>query len=479
MLNKRRGVASVPDKLDNAFFRALFHSQLGGIAVADIRSATIIEVNELLLEILGRERGDIVGKPNAWRDFTPAEYHALDEKALKQVLEDGHSDPFEKEYQRPDGTRVPVRVSSAIVPDYPDQLIVFVTDISHERAAHEREKAVQQRLEIAISAAQQGVWDYDLVSGEMTYSPRAKAIYGLSDDQRVTFELIRDATHPEDLPLTHAQFLRAVDPAVRDRNSYEYRIVRPDGSICWALAFGEAVFKGEPGRKKAVRYVGTLQDITARKNAERQQAVLVAELNHRVKNMLAIVQSLAFQTLRGSDVPDEITQAFSGRLKALAAAHHLLSEDGWDGASIREITEAALKPLACDLDRRFRVTGEDLRLTPQAAVSLGMALYELATNALKYGALSTDEGLVELSWQLSASPGPRLSIRWRERYGPRVERPSRQGFGTRMIKRVLGGNVKLEFDPEGLACTIDAPADGIISAADASVTSGEAFRLTA
>jgi PAS domain S-box-containing protein len=471
----------VPDTLDDAFFRALFHSELGGIAVAELPSATIIEINEILLEILGCEPRDIIGVPQAWLKFTPPEYHHLDQRAIEQIIEQGHSDPFEKEYQRADGSRVPVRISSATVPGYPERLIVFVSDITQERAAHERERAVQQRLEIAISAADQGVWDFDLSTGEMIYSDRAKEIYGLSPDQPVTYELIRDLTHPDDLPFTLAQFQRATDPEIRDRSSYEYRIVRPDGTICWALAFGEAVFEGPPGGEKAVRYAGTLQDITERKLAERQQRVLVAELNHRVKNMLAIVQSLAFQTIRGSGVPDEIADAFSGRLKALASAHDLLTEEGWDGASIRDIAVGALHPLAPDIERRIRLDGADVQLNPQVAVALSMALYELATNAAKYGSLSTRDGRVELSWRLHSSPEQRLLIEWRERGGPPVEVPDRQGFGTRMIKRVIGSNmggrVELHFRPEGLECMIEAPARDVIRAAGASTTSAQAFQL--
>ena len=472
---------SLADRLDDAFFRALFHSELGGIAVADIPSATIIDINEVLLGIIGCARDEIVGVPHAWVKFTPPEYHHLDERGIEQALEHGRSDPFEKEYRRPDGSRVPVRISSARVPGYPDRLIVLVTDITGERAAHEREGAIQKRLEIAISAADQGIWDFDLVSGEMIYSERAKAIYGLAPDEPVTFDLIRDATHAEDLPMTITQFERAIDPAIRDRNSYEYRIVRPDGSICWALAHGEAVFAGQHGAEQAVRYAGTLQDITARKAAERQQAVLVAELNHRVKNMLAIVQSLAFQTMRGSGVPDSVMESFSGRLKALASAHNLLTDQGWDGAAIRDIAVAALQPLAPDLEHRIRLEGEELQLNPQIAVALSMALYELATNAAKYGALSTAQGRVELSWALHPTPEPRLLIEWRERGGPPVEVPDHQGFGTRMIKRVIGSNMRGEVDllfaREGLECRIEAPAKDVIRIAGSGSGASEAFKL--
>jgi PAS domain S-box-containing protein len=467
----------VPNKLDDAFFRALFHSPLGGIAVVDLNSVAIIEINEVLLGLLGCTQKEIVGVPHAWVRFTPPEYRELDERALREVHKRGYSEPFEKEYERADGSRVSVRVRTAIVPEYPDRLIVFVADLSQQQAARQRERAAQQRLEIALSAAEQGVWDYDLVTGEMSYSERAKSIYGFEKLEKITFEQVRDATHPEDLPITHAQFRRAIDPSIRDRSSYEYRIVRPDGSICWALAFGEAVFVGPLGHERAVRYVGTLQDITPRKDAERRQEVLVAELNHRVKNMLAIVQSVAFQTMHGKDIPEELSETFSGRLQALAAAHTLLSEAGWDGAQIREIAIAALEPIVPDLESRVNLRGDAVLLTPQAAVSLGMALYELATNATKYGSLSTPTGLVELIWTKAEPGDANLSITWSETGGPRVEEPSSFGFGTRMIRRVLAGNVALQFEPEGLVCTIETPLSGVVKPLGASNISESAFRL--
>jgi PAS domain S-box-containing protein len=379
------------------------------------------------------------------------------------VQAQGHSAPFEKEYQRPDGSRIPVRVSSAIVPGYPDRLIVFVSDITQERAAHTRERAIQQRLEIAISAANQGVWDFDLVTGEMIYSDRAKEIYGLQPDQPVTYELIRDATHPEDLPFTSAQFQRAIDPEIRDRSSYEYRIVRPDGSICWAHAFGEAIFEGPPGAEKAVRYAGTIQDITARKLAERQQTVLVAELNHRVKNMLATVQAIAFQTLRGEVPLGEARGRFEARLMALSRAHNLLTAENWIGASLERVVADATEHLS-DGDR-FDVSGEPLRLAPRAALALAMALHELGTNAAKYGALAAESGRVAIGWKVD---GDRLRLEWRERGGPAVKPPNRRGFGSRLIERGLqadlGGAASLHFEPGGLRCEIEASLEAVRAA---------------
>src|SRR5688572_13626403 len=140
------------DQLEDAFFRALFNSELGGIAVADLSSLTIVDINETLLRTLGRTKEEIVGVPNAWVRITPPEFIHLDERAILQIQTAGHSDPFEKEYLRPDGTRVPVRVSTASVPGYDHKIIVFVTDITGERAAREREETASKRLEIAVSA---------------------------------------------------------------------------------------------------------------------------------------------------------------------------------------------------------------------------------------------------------------------------------------------------------------------------------------
>jgi PAS domain S-box-containing protein len=447
----------VPHRLEDSFYRALFESPVAGIAVADLSTLTIIAANNRMLEILGRTREEIENIPRVWLDVTPSEYHALEERTLAQFLEHGRADPIEKEYERPDGSRVPVRLTVIKVEGEPDKAIIFVQDLSADRNARSREREIQKRLEIALSAADQGVWDYDLVTGEMVYDERAKQIYGFPPDQPVTFEMVRDATPPEDLS-TLAQFERAIDPTTRDRSRYEYRIARPDGTIRWVLAHGEAVFEGEGEDARAIRYAGTIQDISAHKAAERHQQILIAELNHRVKNMLAIVQAIAHQTFK--HVGGEVADTFYGRLSALSAAHTILTRQSWEAADVGEIASAVLRPHAGD-EKQIRLSGDEhIRVPPQIAVNLAMALHELATNAAKYGALSSRSGRVDVSWTVTHSE-PMLHISWRESGGPEVRKPEREGFGTRMLQRVLaselGGKVKLEFNPAGLECSIEAP----------------------
>jgi PAS domain S-box-containing protein len=193
-----------------------------------------------------------------------------------------------------------------------------------------------------------------------------------------------------------------------------------------------------------------------RKRFERQQQLLVGELNHRVKNTLAIVQSLTHQSFHSSVPADEAIHRFEGRLEALAAAHSLLTRKNWEAATIADVAQAALAPFGSS--SRISIGGPDVQISPQTAVSLALALHELATNAAKYGALSNEGGRVSVSWTTAAD---RLRLDWREESGPPVTAPERRGFGTRMIERTLsaefGGKVELEFRPEGVSCTVEAP----------------------
>jgi two-component sensor histidine kinase len=188
------------------------------------------------------------------------------------------------------------------------------------------------------------------------------------------------------------------------------------------------------------------------------------ELRHRLKNTLAVVQAIANATLRSDVAIEDARAAFSSRLEALAHAHDILFESHWDSADLRRVVDGILAPyMRCD-PSRIRVRGPDVRLSARPALALGLALHELGTNAAKYGALSNDEGYVEIDWILASIPqGPELRLRWLERKGPSVLPPSRIGFGSRLIQKNLAaefhGVVELEYRPDGFACTIRAPVE--------------------
>jgi PAS domain S-box-containing protein len=233
----------------------------------------------------------------------------------------------------------------------------------------------------------------------------------------------------------------------------ELRFRRGDGEII-TLEVSAAPIETAQGRSLAVT---TFTDISARKRSERHQRLLIDELSHRAKNLLAIIQSVAQQSFKGGGRPEAMLAAFEGRLGALAAAHGILTRQRWESAPLRQIICDTVSAVKLD-DDRLRLGGPDITVPPKTGVSLAMAVHELTTNALKYGSFSNDQGTVDVRW--SAGDG-RLQFQWTERGGPPVEPPRRRGFGSRMIERglaaELGGTVRIDFQPEGIVCTVDAP----------------------
>ena len=239
--------------------------------------------------------------------------------------------------------------------------------------------------------------------------------------------------------------------------------IKSEGNVIAVLEFFTTSVA--PPDKQLMLTVRTLGEqlgrVMERKRTEEHQRLLIHELNHRVKNTLAIVQSLAAQTFRGSAAEDSAKLAFESRLGALAAAHDLLTGANWEATSLREVVERSSHGCGAD-PHRVDIEGPDLRLEPRAAVSLAMALHELCTNAVKYGALSTELGFVSVSWTIEKSaPSARFVLRWQESNGPPVSPPRRRGFGTKMIERALaaelGGSARLEFPASGAMCVIEAP----------------------
>jgi PAS domain S-box-containing protein len=202
-------------------------------------------------------------------------------------------------------------------------------------------------------------------------------------------------------------------------------------------------------------------ELAERRRVEQHQELLLAELNHRVKNTLAIVMSIATQTLRHSTSAEAFRRGFETRIMALAEAHNLLTDGNWEGASLRAMTERVLNPYRDGEHARHTFTGGDIHVGPKAAVALVMALNELATNAAKYGALSRNNGHVHVGWTGRDDKGEkRFEVSWRETGGPPVKAPSRKGFGTRLIKGLAedaAGRVSIDFARDGLICIFDLP----------------------
>ncbi|WP_245435368.1 sensor histidine kinase [Microvirga calopogonii] len=202
-----------------------------------------------------------------------------------------------------------------------------------------------------------------------------------------------------------------------------------------------------------------------RVQAEERQRLLINELNHRVKNTLATVQSIAAHTLRNTNIPRSVHETFLGRLISLAQSHNVLTRENWEGAELTYVIEEAVKAYRGGLPERIHMRGPKVRVSPRMVLSLSMALYELATNAAKYGALSNDNGEVDIVWDLQ-SPSPdseeqQLVLSWRERGGPTVKPPTHKGFGSRLIERglgaELGGKAWVSYAPGGASCEMVLP----------------------
>jgi PAS domain S-box-containing protein len=241
----------------------------------------------------------------------------------------------------------------------------------------------------------------------------------------------------------------------------EIRYRRKNGSAFWSALFVSPV-RDENGH--IVQYFASLVDLTTHKEEETQARRLIDELNHRVKNTLSTVQSIVRQALRFYTDPKDIRDAIESRLLALSRSHDLLARENWKSASLRDVIDDALEPFNVTDGRARRVVikGEDIRLSPQTALALGIGFNELATNAVKYGAFSNEAGSVLVEWKTVSSPEKsRLRLHWQEKNGPPVLRPSRKGFGSRMIEqglaRELEGSVDIDYRSKGVVCTIIIP----------------------
>ena len=371
---------------------------------------------------------------------------------------------FEEEFRfnRPDGTLrwFLMRAEMLIGPDgRPTKTIGVVLDITKLKEAEGALREREAELRAALEAGSLAIFDFDHVKGEMNPSPRLNELYGYPPDHELTIADIRSRYHPDDLEEIRNRRRSDEEDASIRYFEWTLRLLLPDNSVRWVDGRGEYL-RDEAGR--ILRSRGVVMDITDRKRWEEHQGLLIHELNHRVKNTLATVQSIAAQTLRNASTMDEARWSMEARLFALSRAHDVLTRENWEGAGLSVIVREALAPYRYDRERRLHVTGEDVRLSPRMALALAMALQELATNAVKYGALSNVAGEVRIGWAIRQENGrPHLHLRWSESGGPPVEVPARRGFSTRLIERSLAqdlnGQVRIEFAPTGVVCTVDAP----------------------
>ena len=267
--------------------------------------------------------------------------------------------------------------------------------------------------------------------------------------------LLASETDKETIAQVEAEFAGKTDDHV------DTLCRRKDGTEFWAALLFNPV-RDESGI--VVQHFISLVDLTRYRNEQIQSKMLIDELNHRVKNTLSTVQSIVWQALRTFSDLELLQEAIESRLLALSRSHDLLIREKWKSAGLNDIVHDALEPFRVTDGRPERIVtkGTNVRFPPKAALALGIAFNELATNAVKYGALSNAEGSILIEWTVEpSSDGNRLNLRWVETGGPPVSPPARKGFGSRMIEQGLAlemeGTARLDFAPDGLICSMNFP----------------------
>ncbi len=568
-----------------ARFRAIFEQAAVGIAHVAL-DGRWIRVNRRLCEILGYSEAEILGR--TFQVVTHPDDLESDlafvEKLLAGAL-DSYS--MEKRYVRKDGKSVWAQLTVSLARDpegRPEHFISVVQDSSEGHAAVAALRATEERFSIAARASGLGVWEWDQTTGGFYYSARAKEISGFKPDGPVTYEMVAGIVHPDDFPFTIEQSRRARDPQIRDTEPFIYRIIRPDGALRWVRAYADTVFENTPGGPRATRFLGTLEDITERrelderlktsearlrlamsagrmavfdwpldqedvpltdemrlllgvpagasstvqerrdcyhpddlalasstrdrarsgeerfidfefryywpegqlrwlqvrsevlrapsgvperlvgvlldvterKKDEERLGLLMREVDHRANNLLTVVQGLV--SLSTGDRDPDLRRVLLGRVDALGHAHKLLAEARWTGADLLRLVQEELRPHGVEDPGRVRLKGPKCSLAPAQAQAISMALHELATNAAKYGGLSVAQGVVSVTWTRVRGT---LDLLWQESGGPPVRPPAREGLGTRILERALGGSiggsVAHEWPREGHRCRITMP----------------------
>ena len=409
-------------------------------------------------EILGRAMHDVIH--HSHQDGTP---YPADTCPILQAAVEGISRRVTGEiFFRRDGSSFPVSYRAEPI-RHDGQVhgaICTVTDMSGQLGAASRLKDSQDRLALAVGAAGIGIWDYAPATGDLQWDARVRELFGLHSDRPVTLDMNLAAIHAQDRPRVDAALADAFDPAGPGRYDVQFRAIGiEDGKERWIAAKGQTDV--ENGR--VARFLGAVRDVTDEKRSELHLRLMVNELNHRVKNSLAMVQGLAAQTFRASDDIVSARDVFTERLVNLARAHDVLTATNWEGSDLHTVVGLTAESHGGEEGRRFEIDGTAVTLSPKAVLSFAMAMHELATNAVKYGALSNDDGRVVVTWRREPDDDGRMSLlfRWEERDGPPVEPPRRRGFGSKLIERGLAaelqGDVRIEFPVTGVVCTIRAP----------------------
>lgn len=428
--------------------------------VSTLTDGTIVRVNQTFLNWTGLTEEDIDNGKRFQELLTVPGRIFYETHFAPLLLMQGGVKEVACQLKREDKEPIHVLLNSMVVEGREDlpRLIRTVVFDATDRFKYEQElrrgRNESRQLAAIVQASSDGIISAGLDGVVRTWNPGATRMFGYTEAEAVGHS-VDDLIVPDDR---------------KQEREEKYRKIRSGDNVI----FADTVRHHRDGRLVPVEITATpmvddhgrviaasliFRDISERKLAEEKQLLLMGELNHRVKNLLSVVQVVARQTASVSDAAT-FGNKLSERLLGLAACQDLLVQSNWQGAELSELVSAQLAHFSDMIGIRIYIDGPCIKVSPNVAQGLGMALHELATNAAKYGALSNATGCVKISWQVRDDPDPRFFIQWVENDGPRVEAPTKEGFGNKVIRRMVEASVKgevtLDYEPDGLSWKLEA-----------------------
>jgi two-component system CheB/CheR fusion protein len=449
-----------------ASLAAIVNSSQDAIIGRDL-NGVITSWNKSAERLFGYTEEEAVGQPV--KMLIPLDRLQEEHNILDHLKRGDRIDILETIRVRKDGSTLETSVTSSPIKDANGQVIggsKIVRDITERKRADEIVRASEERFHTLFTLGPVAVYYCDRAGVIQNFNQRAEELWGRipapgDTDERFcgSFKMFR----PDGSFMPHEQcpMAEVLSGKIPELHDGEVLIERPGGSRVSVIANIRPT-KNEQGEVTGA--INCFYDITARKQGEDQRKLLMDELDHRLKNTLTVIQSIAKQTGRNAASLDQFREAFDARLRALSSTHDLLTQNEWRGAPLGEIIAMELSSYDAEGSRRVSVVGEEVHLNSQQTLTLGLTIHELATNAAKYGALSVENGNVEVAWEVATlNDRSMLHLRWTESGGPVVKKPGVRGFGSGLIENSLTSefkaDVQLDFHRDGVRFILKLPLD--------------------
>ncbi len=434
-------------------FRRILDTDTLGVLFFD-RDGVLIDANDVFLRRTGYSREEVEARSLDWKSMTPPEWYEVSEQQLQIFAATGHIGPYQKQYVNKDGSRTWMLFAGSDLGD--GTLGEFALDIEDQKRTEAALRESERRLRTLIEGLPQLVWRAREPAQWVWSSPQWTRFTGLSEDES-RGEGWLDALHPEDRKIALDAWRKA---KAEDGFQADYRLFeQATGAHRW---FRNRATPSHDEHGKIVEWFGTSTDVDELRRLHEEQRALVAELQHRVRNTLGVIRSIARRTAETATTSQDYATHLEGRIDAFGRVQAAVTRSPLGGVDLAELVADELLAHATREGDGADMEGPDVRLQPKAAETFGLVVHELATNAVKYGALAVPGGHVSVRWRTEDGLAPRLVFEWKERAAAlRPSGPTRRGFGMDLLDNALSYQLKARatriFEADGLRCTIEVP----------------------